>query len=102
MKAVLMTKKLSGAVVLLSIVVLLTNGCVYDLLNASIKLDGMECKTPAGEWDRNQKDVECVSFDVVEKCKGKTFRVAIDGEIAPSRSQSAMGGTKSCGGRRKE
>ena len=56
-----MTKKLSGVVVLLSIVVLLTNGCVYDLLNASIKLDGKECKTPTGEWDRNQKDVECVS-----------------------------------------
>ena len=39
----IMTKKLSGVVVLLSIVVLLTNGCVYDLLNASIKLDGKEC-----------------------------------------------------------
>ena len=37
--------------------------------------------------------------DVVEKCKGETFRVAIDGEITPSRSQSAMGGTKSCGGK---
>ena len=61
-----MTKKLSGVVVLLSIVVLLTNGCVYDLLNASIKLDGKECKTPTGEWDRNQEDVECVSFDGVE------------------------------------
>ena len=61
-----MTKKLSGVVVLLSIVVLLTNGCVYDLLNASIKLDGKECKTPTGEWDRNQKYVECVSFDGVE------------------------------------
>ena len=127
---------------------------IDDLLNASIKLDGKECKTPVGEWDRNQKDVECVSFDgveakksvdriqlkdcalsikgnhglvfskdgvfpiddrwrgqviefsvesqffgwgikdVVEKCKGKTFRVAIDGEIAPSRSQSAMGGAR--------
>ena len=32
--------------------------------------------------------------DVVEKCKGKTFRVAIDGEIAPSRSQSEMGGAR--------
>ena len=53
-------------IVLLSIVVLLTNGCVYDLLNASIKLDGKECKTPTGEWDRNQKYVECVSFDGVE------------------------------------
>ena len=62
----IMTKKLSGVVVLLSIVVLLTNGCVYDLLNASIKLDGKECKTPTGEWDRNQKYVECVSFDGVE------------------------------------
>ena len=61
-----MTKKLSGVVVLLSIVVLLTDGCVYDLLNASIKLDGKECKTPTGEWDRNQKYVECVSFDGVE------------------------------------
>ena len=40
----IMTKKLSGVVVLLSIGALLTNGCVYDLLNASIKLDGKECK----------------------------------------------------------
>ena len=40
----IMTKKLSGVVVLLSIVVLLTNGCVYDLLNASIKLDGRSVK----------------------------------------------------------
>ena len=47
----IMTKKLSGVVVLLSIVVLLTNGCVYDLLNASIKLDGKEWATawPFGE-----------------------------------------------------
>ena len=62
----IMTKKLSGVVVLLSIGALLTNGCVYDLLNVSIKLDGKECKTPTGEWDRNQKYVECVSFDGVE------------------------------------
>lgn len=61
----IMTKKLSSVVVLLSIVVLLTNGCVYDLLNASIKLDGKECKTPTGEWGRNQKYVECVSKTVL-------------------------------------
>ena len=33
---------------------------------------------------------------------GKTFRGAIDGEIAPSRSQSTIGGTKSCGGHSRE
>ena len=47
-----MTKKLSGVVVLLSIVVLLTNGCVYDLLNASIKLDGKKVTKTLEEWQK--------------------------------------------------
>ena len=76
-------------------------------------------KTLAGAWRYRGKTCEVIREGVEAKksvdrmqlkdCalnikgnNGFEFSVAIDGEIAPSRSQSTIGGTKPCGGKRKE